>query len=607
MPTLSRVQIAALLAAAALWLYAPVRALPYLRFDDEQYVTQNRAVAAGLTPDGVAWAFTTFHASNWHPLTWLSHMLDVSVFGGSAAGPHVENALLHALCTVLVFLFLARLTGANGRSAAAALLWAMHPQHVESVAWISERKDLLCAAFGLLALLSWTRFAREGGRGAYAAALGFAALGLLAKPMLVSLPLLFFALDLWPLARPLSRRTIAEKLPFVALSLASSLVTMRAQVHAMQLEVSLEGRLENAVLAVCETLGHGFLPMGLAAMYPHPVPGLHLMLRFSTLVGAGVALASLPLALLRRPRYVTAAWLWFGFALAPTVGLVQVGFQSSADRYAYLPQIGVAWAVAWGAADLLARLRAPSAVGPALAGATALALALVTRAQLGYWQNDVVLWQRAVEVAPEGFYAQTELAIELLNVGRNAEALDHFETALALNPRWARAHANYAFALFLGNDTAGANEHFARAFELEPHPTAAMEWHIYYAHALADAGRADEAVAHYGAQLEMDPNDHWALLGLAELRATQPEPLRDPAEAFRLATQACTAVRCETPGELDVLALAFAAAGDTENAVKVEQEALRRAQAVGALGLAARISRHLELFSKGQAVTGSPT
>jgi tetratricopeptide (TPR) repeat protein len=584
-------------------VYAPVRALPFLRFDDEQYVTQNGQVARGLTLDGAAWAFTTFHASNWHPLTWLSHMLDVSLFGASAAGPHLENAALHALCAALVFALLARLTGENGRSAAAALLFAVHPQHVESVAWISERKDLLCALFGLLALHAWIPFARDGSRLGYAAALACAALGLLAKPMLVSLPLLLLVLDFWPLGRPLDGRRLAEKLPFAALSFASSLVTLRAQVHAMQLEVALPDRLVNAAVALLDTLGRAFVPIGLGPLYPHPEHGVQLGL--ATAVGLAVALVAAPFALRRRPPYVLAGALWFALALAPTVGLVQVGFQSSADRYAYLPQIGVAWAVAFGAADLLAR--APRRTGPVLAGSAALALAAVTRAQETCWQSDVALWQRAVDVGPPGFYAETELAIELLNVGRNGEALAHFQRALALNPRWPRAHANYAFALYLGNDDQGAIDHFARAFELEPNPGAASEWHIYYAHALADAGRGEDAVQQFQRQLDLDPEDRAALLGLAELRATQPEPLRDGAEALRLTERACQLARCTSSGELDVLALAVAAAGDPAAAAKLEEEALRQAHAEGSPGMVDRISRHLQQFANGQAVTGSPT
>jgi len=598
-----RAAIAVLLAVATLALYAPVRALPFLRYDDEQYVTGNAAVQAGLGLDGARWAFTTFHASNWHPLTWLSHMLDVSLFGPSPAGPHVENALLHALNAVLLFRVLERLTGARGRSALAALLFAVHPQHVESVAWVAERKDLLCALFGLLALGAWSRYARAGSRVAYAAALGCAALGLLAKPMLVSLPLLLLVLDYWPLARPFGRKLVLEKLPFAALSIAASIVTMRAQVHAMQLDVALPDRIANACVAVAATLAQSLVPIRLAVLYPHPGhwPAADVALALAFVA----ALAAPALALRRRAPYLVAGGLWFALALAPTVGLVQVGFQSHADRYAYLPQIGVAWAVVWGIGDLLGRARAPRAVGLALAGAAALLLAFGARAQLRYWLSDVALWERTVAIAGPSYYAETELGIELGAAGHFPESLPHFARAIELNPRWPRAQANYGFALFLTGDPVAATRHFERALEIEPNPDAATEWHLYYARALAAAGRPAEAVEHYGKQLAMDPNDRGSLFGLAEIRATEPEPpLRDGAEALRLARRACQLVRgCSRPEEIDILALAIAAAGDPATAARVEEKALERARAEKADETIARIERHLARFASGLAVT----
>jgi protein O-mannosyl-transferase len=598
-----RAAFAALLAAASFALYLPVRALPFLRYDDEQYVTANAMVKGGLGLEGVPWAFTTFHASNWHPLTWLSHMLDASLFGASAAGPHLENALLHALNCALVFLVLARLTGARGRSAAAALLFAVHPQHVESVAWVAERKDLLCALFGLLALRAWSDYAREGSRVAYASALACMALGLLAKPMLVSLPLLLLVLDVWPLARPLGRRLLVEKLPFAALSVAASVVTMRAQVHAMQLDVALPDRLANACVAYAATLAQSLLPIRLAVLYPHP--GHWPIGEVALALGLLAAAAALALALRRRAPYLLSGGLWFAIALGPTVGLVQVGFQSHADRYAYLPQIGVAWAVVWGAADLLARVRAPRVAGAALAGAAALLLAVAAHAQLRYWRSDVALWQRAVDIAGPSYYAETELGIELGVVGRLSESLPHFERAIALNPRWPRAQANYGFALFLTGDPAAAVAHFERAFELDPDANAGPEWNLYYARALGAVGRSGDAVTHYETQLARDPDDRGALFGLAEIRATEPDPpLRDGAEALRLARRACRlAGGCVPPEEIDILALALAAAGDPAAAARADHEGLRRARAIGDRESIARIERHLARFESGLAVT----
>ena len=598
----SRILLAAAIAALALAVYAPVRGLPFLLYDDQTYVTENRYVQTGLDADGVRWALTSFYASNWHPLTWLSHMLDTSLFGQSPAGPHLENALLHALCAVLVFLLLDALTAAQARAAAVAVLFAVHPQHVESVAWISERKDLLCALFGLLAALAWIRWARDGSRLGYGAALACMALGLLAKPMLVSLPLLLLALDYWPLARRLDPRLLLEKVPFAALALASSLVTLRAQTTAMQIAPSLAERLANACVALWQTLAQGFVPIGLAPLYPHP--GQWPFPEVALAAAAVLGLSALAAALRVRAPYLASGWFWFVCALGPTLGLVQVGFQSHADRYAYLSQIGVAWALVWSAGDLLVRVRAPRAVGPALVAAAALALALVTRAQLAYWTSDLALWQRVLAVTGPNFFAETELGIELTARGRYAEALPHFVRSLEIQPHWPRGEANYGFALYMSGDTAAAVPHFERSLELDPNPTGDSEVHLYYARALADAGRPAEALAHYETQLALSPDDRGAMMGIAELRATEPAPpLRDGAEALRQAKRACTLGVCAYPEEIDVLALAFAAAGDPAMAAKLAQEGIERARAIDAQESLARLERHLAVFQAGRAVT----
>ena len=598
----SRLALAAALAALVLAVYEPVRWLPFLRYDDQTYVTANRLVQAGLTSDGLRWAFTSFYASNWHPLTWLSHMLDAQVFGpDDATGPHLLNALLHAAIVALVFLWLDGLTGARLRSAAAALLFAVHPQHVESVAWIAERKDLLCALFALLALLAWTRYARGGSRPGYAAALACMALGLLAKPMLVSLPLLLLALDWWPLARPLGARLVVEKLPFAALSVASSLVTLRAQSTAMRIEPSLLDRLATACVALWRTLAQGFWPVGLAPLYPHPV---HWPLgEAATAAGAVLAVTALALALRRRAPYLAAGWFWFGAALGPTLGLVQVGFQSHADRYAYLPQLGVAWAVVWGAADLLARARAPRAVGPALVGGAALLLALVTRAQLFYWSDELTFWRRVVAVTPPNFYAETELGSELTARGHYDEARPHFERGLEINPDWPRGHANYGFDLYMAGDAAAALPHFERSLELEPNPAGNTEVHLYYGRTLAELGRSEAALAQYRKQLELSPDDRGAMMGIAELLATSAPPLRDGAEALELAKRACRLQACAYPSEIDILALAIAAAGDPAAAAQVAARGIESARAIDDQESLARLERHIAVFQSGGSVT----
>ncbi len=510
----ARVGICAALAVAVLALYAPVRALPFLLYDDPQYVTQNPVVQAGLTLDGVAWAFTTGHASNWHPLTWLSHMLDVELFGASPVGPHVENALLHALCAVLVFLWLANSTGSTWRSAAVAALFAFHPQRVESVAWVSERKDLLCAAFTLLALVAWTPWARRGSRAGYGLALACMALGLLAKPMIVSLPLLLLVLDFWPLRRGVR---IAEKLPFVALALASSVATLYAQTGAITSEaIPFADRIANAAVALCSQLGRALWPAGLAVLYPHPK-----IWPLATALAAGLLLAApaaLALALRRRAPWVTAGLAWFAIALGPTLGLVQVGFQSTADRYTYLPQIGVWLALVWSVPRARALRNAALA-----AGAVALvAFALLARAQLAYFRDDLALWQRALAVTEQNWFAHTEAGIELAARGRNAEAVTELAEATRLAPEWERAQANYGFALLRVGRAQEAADALARALELDPASGGEGERHLYLGVALEQAGRPREALAQYERHRALAPDDPRADAALARLRATAP-------------------------------------------------------------------------------------
>ncbi len=510
--------VCAALVVATLAVYAPVRALPFLYYDDEQYVTRNPRVQAGLTAESARWAFTSFHASNWHPLTWLSHMADVELFGSDAAGPHVENALLHALNACLVFLWLTGLTRAHGRSAAVAALFALHPQRVESVAWIAERKDLLCACFALLALIAWNGFARRGSRAAYTLALGALALGLLAKPMLVSLPLLLLVLDAWPLRRGLR---VVEKLPFAALSLASSLVTMRAQVHAIHPEIALGDRVANAIVTLAGQLGRAIWPADLAVLYPHPGRWPAAVVAVSA--GVVLTLGLVAVAVRRRAPYVAAGLAWYALALGPTLGLVQVGFQATADRYTYLPQIGVWIALVWLVADV-SRVKRSSGLAVGALAAVLIAFALTTRAQLAYWADDLALWLRAVAVTDRNWFAHTEAGIELAARGRNEEALAQLEEAVRLAPEHERANANHGFVLLRLGRASEAADALARALALDPSTGGLGERHFYRAVALERSGRAGEAIAEYERHLALLPGDARAAQALERLRAASSAP-----------------------------------------------------------------------------------
>ena len=455
-PRASTVRTGWLVSAAlflfTLGLYARVAGHPFLFFDDNQYVTENPVVRAGLTWQGVIWAFTSLQAFNWHPLTWLSHMLDVELFGLSPGPHHLVNAALHAGNAVLVFLVFRRMTGATWRSALVAALFAVHPTHVESVAWVAERKDVLSTLFGLLALLVYAAYARRGGPLRYAGVLALFALSLLAKPMWVTLPFLLLLLDVWPLQRwsatPIPRdagppaspghglgRLVLEKLPLLALSAASSVVTVVAQerggaVAGLQLELG--SRLGNALVAYARYVGKTLWPSPLAVYYPFDVGGLP---AWAVALAAAFLLGVTVLSVLgaRRMPWLLVGWAWFLGTLVPVIGLVQVGGQAMANRYTYLPSIGLFVIVAWGGNALAARWRLGTAFR-AVAVVGLVALASVTWNQIGYWSSHVTLFRHALAVEPPSALALGLLADGLRREGKVAEALPFAEQAVRLEP-----------------------------------------------------------------------------------------------------------------------------------------------------------------------------
>ncbi len=424
----SRLLLGAILAAGVGMLFLPTVQHEFLTYDDPAYVTQNAHVTSGLTWAGVRWAFTSIDASNWHPLTWLSHMLDCELFGLWPGGHHLTNTILHALNTALLFLAFARLTGRIGPSLFVAALFGIHPLHVESVAWIAERKDVLSTTLFLLVLWVYAiRAERErrglGGRGAlFAAALVLFAFGLMAKPMLVTVPFVLALLDVWPLRRwqdaggPGRWRLAWEKVPFLLLSAASSVLTMIAQrgggaVGSIE-EFTLPVRLANAVLAYARYLGKCFFPDDLAVFYP----SFAQMPPLASVFGAGLLLAVLTVlavASLRRHPWGFVGWFWFTGMLVPVIGLVQVGGQTIADRYTYVPLIGVFVIVAW-SVDTWARGRVRWRFGTWVAGSLVVAvLAALTSRQLGLWRTNEVLFRHTAAVTKDNWVAHYNLFLAL--------------------------------------------------------------------------------------------------------------------------------------------------------------------------------------------------
>ncbi len=549
-----------LLTVLTLVVFLPVLGHDFINMDDGDYVSANPMVSRGLTWRGIAWALTTFHAANWHPLTWLSHMLDVNLFGLEPWGHHLTSLLFHGANVFLLFMLLRALSGALWRSFLAAALFAVHPLRVESVAWVAERKDVLAAFFFFLTLGAYLRFVRRPGSGRYAVILLLFALGLMAKPMLVSVPILLLLLDVWPLGRlpgiflPRSwpgrsgggaraAYLLAEKLPLFALSLVSGMLTLAAQSSRGAVASTgyfpLSMRLGNALTSLLGYLGKTLWPRNLVIFYLHPGALPWWRVSLVCLVLAGIFLLAGILA--RRYPSLLFGWLWYVITLLPVIGIVQVGEQGMADRYTYLPHIGLLLAVVWPAADMAGsrpRLRRALAAASIL---VCLALVVVTRHQLSYWENSLTLMKHTIAVHPNTWWAYNNLGIILSQQGfpdqalekldmalrirpnfslayynkglilkaqkKVPEAIDMFRAAVSIQPGYVEAQINLGMALFEAGRPQEALEHYHRALETEP---ANLQARANLGNALAGMGRTDEALAEYRAALEIDD-------GLAEV------------------------------------------------------------------------------------------
>jgi protein O-mannosyl-transferase len=471
-------------------LYARVAGHPYIFFDDNRYILDNTTVQGGLSWAGFRWAFTTFHVSNWHPLTWLSHMLDVELFGVNAGPHHLVNAAIHAVNAALVFLAFSRMTGSAWRSAFVAALFAVHPTHVESVAWVAERKDVLSTLFGLLALLVYASYARKGGVLRYLGVVLLFAASLLSKPMWVTLPFLLLLVDIWPLQRldrnPVSPdpdpphspkvgpgRLVLEKVPLLALSVASSAVTVIAQNRGgalTGLELGILPRLGNAAVAYFRYLGKTLWPWPLAIYYPHPADGIPTWLALAAI--ALVLLASaLAIRASRHQPWLGLGWLWFLGTLVPVIGLVQVGGQAMADRYTYLPTIGLYVIGVWGVAAVASRVGHVTAARVA-GGLVVAALAAVTWLQLDYWTDHVKLFRHTLAVEDGSGVAHGALSEGLRRAGDLEGALGEAEAAVRLAPGTARHWNNLAISYRDLKRFAEAREALLQATLVDPsYPT----------------------------------------------------------------------------------------------------------------------------------------
>ncbi|MGA2237340.1 MAG: tetratricopeptide repeat protein [Terriglobales bacterium] len=434
-----RAVLSLLLILLTLGAYNPAAYNDFVSFDDPAYVTSNPHVRAGLTWDTVKWAFRSTEQANWHPLTWLSHALDCQFFHLNPAGHHYTNVLLHAATAVLLFLFLQAATGFAWRSAMVAALFAIHPVNVESVAWAAERKNVLCMFFFVLMLLAYRWYAQRPGWKRYSLVALLFAMGLMSKPMLVTVPFLLLLLDYWPMGRTKEHslgRLVAEKLPLLAMSAASSVVTIIAQeadgaIHSS--DFTLSNRLQNAILSYARYVGKAIWPSDLAAFYPHRqhLPAWQVALAALLLV----SITSAVLLFGRKQQYLAVGWFWFLGAMVPVIGLVQAGEQGMADRYAYLPFVGLFLAIIWAFSEW-AREHRISAMYIAVTAFCVLgALMAVTHKQIGYWKNTRSLWAHTLSITDDNYVAEASMGAELVAEGEIQEAIKHLEAGIAINPR----------------------------------------------------------------------------------------------------------------------------------------------------------------------------
>jgi protein O-mannosyl-transferase len=463
-------------------VYWPLTSHPFINFDDDDYIVGNSHVTSGLAWENVIWAFQTGAAGNWHPLTWISHMMDCNLYGLNPGGHHLTNLLLHIANALLLFLLLKQMTGAMWRSAFVAALFAWHPLHVESVAWAAERKDVLSAFFWMLTLLAYVRFANRSkvqnpkSKAFYALALFFFACGLMSKPMVVTLPFVLLLLDFWPLQRftiydlrfTILSRLVLEKIPFFALAAAASIVTFLVQKTAGAFGQSpLPLRLANTTLAYVRYLSKLFWPADLAIVYPYPH---HWPALFVT--GAALLLAAWTVLFLFRARqnpYLVVGWFWFLGTLVPAIGLVQVGAQSMADRYTYIPGIGLFILVVWGANALFDLRPARKKFLPLAGGAALLGCLAVTSLQLNYWQNSIQLFLHAINVTTDNYVAFNTLGKAFERAGQKDKALYFYSETVRLEPHYPPGQFNLAMGLLEYGKTDEALGHLKLAANLAPH------------------------------------------------------------------------------------------------------------------------------------------
>jgi tetratricopeptide (TPR) repeat protein len=661
-PTGLLVAICAVLVVLVWLVFGQTLSHKFINYDDSAYVYENAAIKQGLSVAGIGWAFTHSHGGNWHPLTSISHELDHQLYGLAAGEHHFGNVVLHTIAVLALFFILHLVTGSICRSAFVAALFAIHPLRVESVAWIAERKDVLSGLFFMLSLGSYVWFVRRPSRGRYFLALVCFACGLLSKPMLVSLPVVFLLLDYWPLNRfKLSSPTakskqrearksvwlifkplLIEKIPFFVLAAASCLITFWVQQQAVASigQLPIGWRILNGFRSCLVYIGEMFWPLNLGLFYPFSEGNALLAQGFLALAALVVLTAVFFVARETHPYLIT-GWLWYLIMLLPVIGVIQVGMQAHADRYTYLPQIGLYLAITWGIADISAAWPYRRQLLASVAALIITALTFLSWKQTSYWRDSETIWRHTLAVADKSSIAEGGLADALLEQHRFTDSIPLYEEALRLKPDDEQSESNlgYAFRMIgkpdramacfekaaqlasresasrqatvhdnLGNflleqkQIDRAIEQFQEAVALDSNETE----HVHLANALFRKGRVGEAISQYEYSLNLDPNSAEILVYLSWALATASDPsLRNGRRALELATHASHLAGNTVPAVGRSLAAAEAETGRFTEAIATAQSALQLAETQHDQHMAALLKRELFLYQSGQPYHGS--
>lgn len=636
----SAVLVCVLIAVATWLVFGQTAGHDFVNYDDGVYVSQNAFVRSGLTWNGALWAFTQPHARNWHPLTTMSHMLDVQLFGLEPAGHHLVNVLLHLTASLLLFFVLRRMTGSVWSSAFVAAVFAVHPLRVESVAWIAERKDVLSGVFFMLTLLAYVRYVRNATRGRYITMSILFACGLMSKPMLVTVPILLLLLDYWPLNRITDLRSfgrmVLEKAPLFAMALAAALVTFLIQKRSFGAiaPLPLAWRIENAAVSYILYLWQMIWPANLAVFYPHP-ENSRSAAEVAVAILLLISITSAVVAFRQTRPYLLVGWLWYMSMLAPVIGIVQVGLQGHADRYTYLPQIGLYLALTWLIVDLAAQVRFGRAILTATAVIVLTAFGVSAHQQVSYWRDSETLWTRTLAVTRNNDVAHTNLGIVRMERGQfddaiaqfemalrihgndphphhnlsralthtdlgdafahkgsSADAIGHYRSAIALEPNYADAHYNLGSVLLQRGDLNGAIAEWEATLSIQPDDA---EAHASLGNALLQKGALREAVAHYEKAVAAPVPSVFAMNNLAWISATCPEAsFRNGERAVALASSAVKMSQGKVPMFLRTFAAALAEAGRFDEAMAMAARA--REAAHEDVDLAKEIERDVDLY-----------